>query len=33
MNRSDFLERTHLSTRALQFLLDLQDVDACQENR
>jgi hypothetical protein len=28
MNRSDHLERTNLSTRALEFLLDLQDFDA-----
>ena len=26
-----YLERTSLSTRALEFLLDLHDVDACQE--
>jgi|EndMetStandDraft_8_1072994.scaffolds.fasta_scaffold30334_4 GAF domain-containing protein len=31
MDRSDPLERTHLSTRALEFLLDLQDFDASQE--
>ena len=28
MNRSDHLERTNLSTRAVEFLLDLQDFDA-----
>jgi GAF domain-containing protein len=31
MNRSDHLERTNLSTRALEFLLDLQDFDASQD--
>jgi GAF domain-containing protein len=31
MNRSEPLERTKLSTRALGFLLDLQDFDASQE--
>ena len=31
MNRSDHLERTNLSTRALEFLLDLQDLDASQD--
>jgi GAF domain-containing protein len=31
MDRSDPLERTNLSTRALEFLLDLQDFDASQE--
>ena len=31
MNRSDPLERTNLSTRALEFLLDLHEVDASQD--
>ena len=31
MNRSDHLERTNLSTRALEFLLHLQDFDASQD--
>ena len=31
MNRSDHLERTNLSTRALEFLIDLQDFDASQD--
>jgi GAF domain-containing protein len=31
MNRSDHLERTNLSTRALEFLLDLQEFDASQD--
>ncbi len=31
MNRSDHLERTNLSTRAFEFLLDLQEFDASQD--
>ena len=30
-HESSLLERTSLSTQALQFLLDLHDADACQE--